>query len=187
MSNKDIAKEIFDAGVEAGDNRDSIIVAMVKSGEATLNSAQNWYKEFATEAGLTTARVGHKDEALKSIANSGVDITNDEERNALKQALREEFGVAASTANDYVKAYAEANGIELPTSNFGSNPEEQAKIYNWICENPDCEKTEFKDFMVNEMNRSSGSIDETWRGIVLARNLSNDGIKFAKPKKAKAA
>lgn len=178
MSNKDTAKEIFDAGIEAGHNRDTIVVDMVKAG-VTLNSAQNWYKDFAQDAGLSSPRVGHKAEAMEYIAESGVDLMDDDARNQLKLDLREEFGVASSTANDYVKAYAEANDVQLPTSNFGSNPEEQAKIYNWIVSNPNCEKGAFKEFMVNEMGRSSGSIDETWRGIVLARKLAADGVTFS--------
>jgi hypothetical protein len=178
MSNKETAQDIFDAGIENGDSRDTIIVDMVKAG-VSLNSATNWYKEMANDAGITTARVGHKKEALEYIGEQDVDLTDLDTRNELKAALREKFGVAASTANDYVKAYAEANGIELPTSSFGSNPEDQAKIYNWIVEHKDCTKEEFREFMSGEMGRSSGSIDETWRGIVLARKLAADGVEFS--------
>ena len=178
MSNKETAKEIFDAGIDNGDNRDTIIVSMVQAG-CSLNSASNWYKDFAAEAGIGNARVGHKAEAMEYIEDSGIDILDEEARNDLKVSLREEFGVAASTANDYVKAYAKEKGIELPTSNFGSNPEEQAKIFDWIVANPDCEKPEFRSFMANEMGRSPGSIDETYRGIILARKLQEAGVTFA--------
>ena len=183
MSNKETAKEIFETGIADETGRDTIIVTMVQKG-CSLNSAQNWYKEFADAAGLTVSRVGHKTEALEYIAKSKVDILDDEARAALKLDLIEQFGVATSTANDYVKAYAKDKGIELPSSGFGANPEEQAEIYNWIVSHPNCEKAEFKSFMEDVMARSSGSIDETWRGIKLARQLQGDGVKFAKVAKA---
>jgi hypothetical protein len=179
MSNKEAALVIFNDGIEAKDSRDSIIVQMVQAG-CSLNSSQIWYKGFADDAGLTVTRVGHKDEALVYIKESGVDLLDDEARADLKKALVAEFGVATSTANDYVKAYAVQEGIELPTSGFGANPEDQAKIYAWIVDNADCEKEAFKAFMTDEMNRGSGSIDETWRGIKLARHLQANKVKFSK-------
>lgn len=179
MSNRETAKEIFDSGITAETGRDTIIVTMVQKG-CSLNSAQNWYKDFADAAGLTISRVGHRTEALEFIAKSKVDILDDEARAQLKVDLIDEFSVATSTANDYVKAYAKEKGIELPSSGFGANPEEQAQIYDWIVANANCAKEEFKAFMENEMNRSSGSIDETWRGIKLARQLQSDGVKFKK-------
>lgn len=178
MSDKETAEGIFTKGLEAGDNRDTIIVTMVQSG-VSLNSAQNWYKDFAQEAGISHARVGHKAEALEAIAKSKVDLTDDEARAALKRDLQEQFGVAASTANDYVKAYAKEHDIELPTGGFGADPESTGKIYDWIEANPNCEKAEFKAFMEDDMGRSSGSIDETWRGIKLAREMQMRKVKFS--------
>ena len=45
MSNKETAQEIFDTGIENGDSKDTIIISMVQGG-VSLNSAQNWYKDF---------------------------------------------------------------------------------------------------------------------------------------------
>ena len=178
MSNKTIAKEIFDNGVSNGDSRDIIVVEMVKAG-ISLNSAQNWYKDFAQAAGITSQRVGHKAEALEYLGTLDVDLADDSVRAETRTALTEKFGVAASTANDYIKAYAAENGIELPKSNFGGNPEDQAKIFDWIVDNKDCDKPEFKEFMETELGRSSGSIDETWRGVLLARKLQEAGVTFS--------
>lgn len=174
---KEIAKEVFDAGIEAGDSRDMIVVNMVRAG-VTLNTAQIQYKELAQEAGLTSPRVGYKAEALEFLDELQPDVADDEVRAGLRSELQEKFGVASSTANDYIKAYAEQAGIELPRSNFGANPEEQAKIFDWICANPNCDKAQFVDFMRGELGRSPGSIDETYRGIVLARKLQDAGIVF---------
>lgn len=174
---KEICKEVFEAGIEAGDARDTIIVDMVKAG-ATLNTAQIQYKELASEAGLTTSNVGHKTEALAHLNETTPDILDDEVRAETRSALQEKFGVASSTANDYIKAYAEQAGIELPRSNFGANPEEQGQIFDWICANPDCEKPQFVEFMKGTLGRSPGSIDETYRGIVLARKLQAAGVSF---------
>ncbi len=179
MSNKEAAKVIFDDGIHNKDSRDSIIVQMVQAG-CSLNSSQIWYKAFADDAGLTVKRIGHKDEAMVFIKESEVDLLDDDARADLKKTLVAEFEVATSTANDYVKAYAEKEGIELPVSNFGANPEDQAAIYEWIAANHDCSKDEFKAFMADDMGRGSGSIDETWRGIKLARYLQANKVKFGK-------
>ena len=178
MSNKETALEIFESSVEDGLTRDLIVVEMVKAG-ISLNSAQNFYKEFAAEAGLTTTKVGHKADAITFLEETTPDILDAEVRATVKAELQSKYDVATSTANDYIKAYAEKAGIELPKSNFGSNPEEQAKIFDFIVENPNVEKVEFSSFMKEEMSRSSGSIDETYRGIVLARKLSAAGVEFA--------
>ncbi len=175
---KEIAQEVFAAGIDAGDSRDNIIVNMVKAG-VTLNTAQIQYKELAAEAGLTTAKVGHKSEALEFLGTQEVDLTDDEARKDMRSLLVEKYGVASSTANDYIKAYAEQEGIELPRSNFGANPEEQGQIFDWICANPNCDKAQFVEFMRGELGRSPGSIDETYRGIVLARKLQAAGVAFA--------
>jgi len=181
MSNKETAKEIFDTGVDNEDGRDTIIVSMVQAG-VSLNSAQNWYTDFAREAGMINPRVGHKKEALEFLAEEGIgedEILDNDNRAELRSTLSEKFGVAVSTANDYIKAYAKQEGIELPTSNFGGNPEDQGKIYDWIVANKDADKPAFKEFMEAEMGRSPGSIDETWRGVLLARKLQADGVVFA--------
>lgn len=175
---KETALEIFETNIENGVARDLTIVEMVKAG-ISLNSAQNFYKEFATEAGLTTAKVGHKADAIAFLEEQAPDILDTEVRTALKGELQAKYDVAASTANDYIKAYAEKAGIELPKSNFGSNPEEQAKILDFLVTNPNIEKSDFASFMKDEMGRSSGSIDETYRGLVLARKLSEAGVEFA--------
>jgi hypothetical protein len=174
---KELAKEVFDSSIEAGLSRDLVIVEMVKKG-ISLNTAQNLYKEYATEAGLTTSRTGHKADAIAHLEETTPDILDNDSRADVRASLQEKFGVASSTANDYIKAYAEKAGIELPRSNFGSSPEDQETIFTWIAENANCEKAAFAAFMKETMGRSSGSIDETFRGIQLARKLQAAGIEF---------
>lgn len=174
---KEICKEVFDAGQEAGDSRDTIIVDMVKAG-VSLNTAQIQYKELAADAGIVSTRIGYRTEAMALLDTTRPDILDEEVRSQTRADLQGEFGVATSTANDYIKAWAEKEGIELPRSNFGANPEEQGQIFDWICANPNCEKPAFVEFMKGELGRSPGSIDETYRGIVLARKLQAAGIAF---------
>lgn len=176
-------QEIFDAGIEEDLGRDLIIVNLVKGG-LSLNAAQNAYKDLAQEAGITTTKVGHKAEAIALLEANTPDIADDTVRAETRADLMEEFGVASSTAGDYIKAYAAKAGIELPKSNFGSNPEEQAKIFAFICENPDVDKADFRTFMIEEMGRSSGSIDETYRGLVMARKLVAAGVEFTEESEA---
>jgi len=180
MSNKEIAKSVFDEMVIEGKSRDEIVVAMVMKG-VSLNSAQIYYKEFAVESGISGTKIGYKTEALEFIAEqvaAGVDVLDADQRSTLRQQLQDKFSVAQSTANDYIKAWATTSGVELPTSNFGGTPEDREEIFNWISVNKNCTKNEFKDFMTNTMKRGKGSVDETWRGVELARRLQAAGIVF---------
>lgn len=166
-----VAQDIFDRGVEAGDSRDSIIITMVQS-DMSLNMAQNLYKDLAKAAGLTKGRQGHKTEALKFIAESGVDVLDETARLELKGQLVSEYSVSPGTAHDYIRAYAAANNIELNLG--GPVNRNNEEIYNFIVANPGMDKPFFRDFM-ESLGRSSGNIDETWRGFVLARKLISTG------------
>jgi hypothetical protein len=180
-ANKVIAQDIFDQGQEDGSSRDSIIVAMVQGG-LSLNYSQNIYKELAKEAGLEVTRGGHKTEALALLEGAGIDpddFITVEVRSSLREQLREKFGVAESTANDYLKAYAVKHDIELPGGG-GPTSEMAGKIYDFVMANPDCDKAAFKDFMEG-FGRSKGNIDENWRGVLLARRLLASGYEYNEP------
>ena len=166
-----IAETVFNAAVEAGDTRDGTIIKMVQEG-LSLNMAQNVYKDLAKAAGLTKGRVGHKKEALEFIANANVGITDSEARLELKAALDSEFGVSPGTAHDYIRAYAAQHGVDLGTSRSG---EDNDAIYDYIVANPGMDKPMFREFM-ESLGRSKGNIDETWRGILLARKLISSGV-----------
>lgn len=177
----ELAQTIYKAGVDAEQPRDLIIVEMVKAG-ISLNTAQNLYKQIQKENGDSNPRSGRKAEALEYLKTSavGVDLTDIAIRKQLRDTLSEKFEVTASTATDYIKAHATVMGVELPASQFGSSAQDQETIFIWITKNPDCSKEEFSAFMTGDMGRSKGSIDETYRGIVLARKLfAIDGFEFA--------
>ena len=166
------AETVFNAGVEAGDDRDSIIIKMVQEG-LSLNMAQNIYKDLAKAAGITKGRVGHKAEALDFIKEQGVNLLDEEARLQLKADICSKFGVSPGTAHDYIRAHAALYEIELNLGGpIGKNNEE---IYEFIVANPGMDKPMFRDFM-ETLGRSKGNIDETWRGVVLARKIISSGV-----------
>lgn len=173
MSVQEIAEAKFDECLEAGMTRDEIIIAMVQADDnISLNMAQNVYKDKAKLAGISKARVGHKPQALEHIAASGVDILDEQARLALKSELATTFEVSNGTAHDYIRAYAVQEGIELNLGGpIGQGSEE---IYEFIVANPGMDKPVFREFM-ESMGRSKGNIDETWRGVILARKLIASG------------
>lgn len=178
MATKETLRDIFDNARAAGKSRDATVVEMVQAG-GTLNTAANLYKEWAKEVGILNVRTGHKAEAFEFITEGDYDLMDDEVRAALKKELINKFSVSSGTAGDYIKGYAAEAGVELPKSQFGGSQADQDEIYEWIKDHPDCKSDEFKDFMRSKMNRSQGSIDETYRGIKMARKLFKDGVKFA--------
>ena len=167
-----ICKDVFTAGIEAGKSRDTIIIEMVQADDnISLNMAQNNYKTFADEQGLTRSRMGHKKEALEHIASVEYDLTDAEQRKTLRTELSQHFDVTMSTAHDYIRAYAEANQIDIGTQAPNASAEE---IYEFVVANPTMDKPLFREFMEG-LGRSKGNIDETWRGIVLARRIIASG------------
>jgi hypothetical protein len=178
---KQVSQAIFDEGQAAGSGRDQIIVAMVQGG-FTLNYAQNAYKLMAKEAGLETSRGGHKAEALQSLESA--DIAPEqflllETRQSLRKQLQDKFGVAESTANDYIKAYAVKHDIELPGGG-GPTSEMAGHIFDFVMANQNCEKPAFKEFMEGH-GRSKGNVDENWRGVLLARRLLTADYTYTPP------
>lgn len=170
-ANKQKAQDIFDQGHVDKLTRDQIIVAMVQGG-LSLNYAQNNYKAMAKEAGIETIRGGHKAEALQLLESAEIDpddFVKVDVRQNLRKQLQDKFGVAESTANDYLKAYAKTKDIELPGGG-GPTSEMAGHIYDWVMANQNAEKPAFKEFMEG-YNRSKGNIDENWRGVLLARKL----------------
>lgn len=172
MSNMEIAEQVFEEHTDKGETRDQIIIAMVMAG-ISLNSAQNYYKEIAKEKGLIRPRLGHKKEAMQFIVESGVDILNDEARSELKRALSDTFEVSLGTAHDYIRAYATDAEIALPS--MGPKGQNNEEIYQFIVNNPTIDKPGFRDFM-DSLGRSKGNVDETWRGVLLARKIIVSGI-----------
>jgi hypothetical protein len=178
------ATKIFQDGLAANQTRDQIIVSMVQGG-LSLNFSQNTYKALAKEAGLETIRGGHKAEAIQHLEGLKIkteEFVTTETRAKLRTQLQEKFGVAESTANDYIKAYAAKHEIELPGGG-GPTSEMSGHIFDFVMANPDCEKAQFKEFMEG-YNRSKGNIDENWRGVLLARKLLENGYKYTAPKAA---
>lgn len=167
-----IAQTVFNAGVESGASRDETIIKMVQEG-LSLNMAQNVYKDLAKEAGLTSARTGHKAAALVFIKERGVNLLDDDARAELKKDLVAEFGVSTGTAQDYIRAHATLYDIQLPSFTVGSQHAQD--IFDFIVANPGMDKPTFRDYMVS-IGRSKGNIDETWRGVVLARKIVSSGV-----------
>lgn len=167
-----LARTVFDNGVAAGEDRDKIVVAMVQNG-LSLNMAQNLYKDLAKAAGMSKGRQGHKKEALEFIAESNVDILDETARLELKGTLVSHFCVSPGTAHDYIRAYAAQRGIELNLG--GPVNRNNEEIYAFIVANPGMDKPLFREYMEG-LGRSSGNIDETWRGIVLARKIISSGV-----------
>jgi hypothetical protein len=155
--------------------RDTLIMAVMTHHGATLNMATKAYGAFAKERGLTTTIVSHKDEAIaflaehpdyrtmthpSDVANAVIDLTDT-------------FGVAESTARDYVKAYCDKQGIEMP------NKDPREDIFNHLRANRqlwdedyDTAKAEFIDYVCGTLGRSRSNANEYVKGMDLHLFLS---------------
>lgn len=166
MTKQDNLFDLFDSRRDAGDTRDQMIIAAVTSG-TSLNTATKRYATWAKDRGISSAAVSHKADALESLAELwGEDApTVDDVREAIP-TLVEDYGIAESTARDYVKAYCDDNGHAYPVL----NPREA--IFAWFkTEAPhhgaeDC-KAEFMTFATEELGRSQSNANEYWKGYEL--------------------
>lgn len=114
-------KEIFNASVEAGDEKNTTLRKMIESG-MDVTAAVREYTKLAREAGLVLApkeRGQRMDEDLKSFSG----WQSADERKAMADELAEKYDCSSATAIAHMKAYAEANGIELPTANRTTSEE----------------------------------------------------------------
>ena len=155
--------------IEAGNGRDQVIITLVSEHGLSLNTAQDRWTTYARENGLTKAIVSRKAEALAWLSEQWDGYTV--EPAAVQDAvvdLSEKFGVAESTARDYIKAYFKDLGQPVPAV----DPRQQ--IFDWFKEQGDtADKDEFIDFAVNVVGRSRSNANEYWKGYELHLYLVN--------------
>lgn len=148
-----------------GMGRDQMIVAAVQDG-MSLNKATRAYQAWAKENGLVKTLTSHKAEALKYLDEyySPVDVEPSYIK-AYVVELAEKFSIAESTARDYIKAWFEDAGVEMPQLN------PRQAMFAWLIEHDGEDvadmKAGFKEYAKNELNRSDSNINEYWKGYEL--------------------
>lgn len=148
----------------AGSTRDEIIIAMVMTDKMSINAATKAYAAVAKAEGWSTGLTSYRDEAAAYLGNHCQSITVDE-MHRLKPMLMDEFGVAESTATDYLKAHCELLGEAYPVL----NPREA--IFAWFKTTKDITKEGFMDYAVGELGRSQSNANEYWKGYELHLHL----------------
>lgn len=157
----DIIKNEHDNGL----TRDQIIVKLVTEHAMSLNAATKAYAAVAKDAGWTTTLTSYKDEALAYISDKH-DTLDAGQVKELVVDLCDEYGIADSTARDYIKAWCEAAGQSYPVE----NPREA--IFNWFKDaGDDADKDEFMAFATEELGRSQSNANEYWKGYELHQFL----------------
>lgn len=152
-----------------GDNltRDAIIIRLVSEHGLTLNKATATYQEYAKDKGISKALVSKKDEAFEYMASLN-DVEWDDSKwiSDLMHDLRGEFGVAESTARDYIKAYAKEKGIIIPSA------DPRADLFVWLKVNDGTydDVAKMKEAFIEfgtALGRSRSNLNEYWKGYEL--------------------
>ena len=160
-SNDKVRTAIIDAHT-ADDTRDAIIIKLVTEHDLTLNAATKAYAAVAKDKGWTAAIVSHKEDALAYISDGYDDTLSIKDARELIAYFQTEYGVAESTARDYVKAHCDATGTTYPVV----NPREA--IFEWFKQaGADADKKEFMEYATETLGRSQSNANEYWKGYEL--------------------
>jgi len=151
--------------------REQFILDAVTVDGLSLNQADKAWLKARKEAGLHKPLVSRKDDAMKLLA--AMDLTSPLDTKALVDALMAELNVAEGTARDYIKAFAQARGLEV------KQQAQSAPVMEWIAANAptvddDTAWAEF-DAALNQWGKDNGrsqnNINEYRKGIKLHRML----------------
>ena len=159
-------KDLFNELHESGTSRDMMIIGAVQAGN-TLNAAGRAYAAWARDMGITSAIVSHKADAMSAIFDQygDVELTVGDVQSIIPELVAE-YGIADSTARDYVKAHCEKCGITYPVL----NPRDA--IFAWFkAVDGIADKADFMAFAEDELGRSKSNANEYWKGYELHLHL----------------
>ena len=161
-----VMKTLFDKMHAEDATRDTMIITAVTEG-STLNAATKAYAAWAKDNGLTSAIVSHKAAALTNIFDQYGDAAlTVKDVQSIIPDLVQEYGVADSTARDYVKTHCEQYGLAYPVL----NPRDA--IFAWFkAVDGVADKAEFMAYAEDELGRSKSNANEYWKGYELHLHL----------------
>lgn len=146
-------KEIFDNKVEAGADKDTIIMALVTEGSLTVTQAVREYQSLAKEAGIILGAKERTSQVNDML--TGADLSDAEVRKEMIQQIQDEFDVSAATAGAHIRKYAEETGIELPSQQRHSL-EDMVKFVEEL-HSADKNRSEIVEALQDEMGYTSNS------------------------------
>ena len=168
MNTTDIFAHIS-TGLSDGMSRDEVTIGLTRldlDGKGiTLNKATDLVKQYYKDNGLSTAPSSHKADALADLdGRYGGEAVPANEVSSVVVDLTTEYGVAESTARDYIKAYHKANGVSVETV------DPRIQLFDWLKDNQsddlDVMKEEFHAF-AKSIGRSRSNANEYWKGYEL--------------------
>ncbi|RKX65620.1 MAG: hypothetical protein DRP42_04475 [Tenericutes bacterium] len=164
------AKEIFDAGIEQGDNKNTIVTEMILKGGLDVTVALREYMAFARDSGLILSRE-EKDKSIVEVLHEA-DLKTKEGVEAARDALTAELDVAPSTAMNYIRAFAKENDLELPIGQrktFATKEE----VVAFIIENQESSRSDISKGLIAEFGYAKGTADTICSHIVYMIEYSN--------------
>lgn len=149
-------KEIFDRAVEEGLDKNGILMILITEGGLDVQAAVREYAALAREAGMTMSKEQRTVKIVEVLEESdlstkgGVDDARDQ--------LMDSLDVAPSTASGYIRDFAEANDIELPTAarrSFASKED----VVGFLIANNEKKRVELSAGLMEEFGYAKGSAD----------------------------
>jgi len=167
-------KEIFDACIEAGDDKNVTIMKLSTEGNIDITAAVREYTKLARESGLmlsVSERTDKINEYLASQDDSA--IAEAESRRDIVDQIALDYDVSNATATAHVRKYAEEAGIDLPQANRNTFEDLVAYVQNGL--DNGTERADILQGLQDEMGYTKNSAASAWSRVARHLGLSTGG------------
>lgn len=149
-------KELFDASVEAGLDKNGILMALITDGGLDVAAAVREYNQLARDAGMVMTTEQKKAKIAEVLSEVSLDTKDDVEQ--AKADLMDALDVAPTTAMSYIKDFAKENDIALPIAQRVIKATKE-QVVAFLLENEGETKAKLSKGLQDEFDYSKGTAD----------------------------
>lgn len=176
-----IVKEIVDAGHEAGDSEEDMLIAIMtnKDRKIPYKRAMSLFNKALAEGGYKISNKQRADEVNAILEAEGEDGFDPEgEYSAVEDIVRTIIKTVSDTnsaqATRLVRRYCKDNEIEFPKPPKRAAGGLRLKAQNFMLENVDATKEEFAAFVNSQVKKAKDekAIDRMWSAVAFAKKFA---------------
>lgn len=149
-------KQLFDESVEAGLDKNGILMALITDGGLDVAAAVREYNQLARDAGMVLTTEQKKAKINEVLEDVSLDTKDDIE--SARDELMDIMDVAPSTAMNYIKEFAKERDIELPVAQRKILATKE-QVVAFLLDNSESTKAELSQGLMDEFGYSKGTAD----------------------------
>lgn len=173
-------KELFDASIEEGKDKNATIMTLATDGGIDITKAVREYNRLAREAGLILS-VKERNEKITEMLNEvdTDDLADSTKRREIIEQIAEDYDLSTASATAHVKKFCETADIELPSINRNTLED----LLSFVKEGLDAgkERAEIIEGLQVEMGYTANSANSAWSRATRELGIStgNSGARVA--------